>query len=123
MNTDTPRTDAATLTVEQRLRYLNGSSLCDMVRADFARQLERELNEAKAALEMGQRNCDEVYGDLQAERDAWRKVADALAEMMQANHQTNCSIQDPEEPRCDCGFQQGYEQALAAYEKLKAESK
>lgn len=68
---DTPRTDA------ERKR-LKRSKTCpsDPVSADFARQLERELNAAKAALSgrtVSCSNCNEVA----AKRCDWKEDSDA----------------------------------------------
>ncbi len=69
---DTPRTDAA----EFHCDLCNGEDW-PSVKADFARQLERELNEAKHNKHwLG--DLEEIQA-LRAERDAWKADAEALA--------------------------------------------
>ena len=49
---DTPRTDAARLTIHERQRFAASKGvLYELVPADFARQLEREVTRLRAALE------------------------------------------------------------------------
>lgn len=57
----TPRTDALKAVPMTRLDSDN-----------FARELEREISMLKAALQLGQENCDAVYNDLKRERDVAR---------------------------------------------------
>lgn len=44
-----------------------------------AEQAQKKVSELEAALEMGQRNCDDVYNDLRAEREAAKRLASQLA--------------------------------------------
>ena len=101
MNTETPRTDAE---LKTRICWHKWGEIdCD-VSADFASQLERELNEAKDT----RRNDDERIGQLLNERDAWRKVADELATAIKQGNAHGYGLQIGDE-------------ALAAYEKLKGQ--
>ena len=89
MSTPTPRTDSE--------EYPDGEGQSfHVVSADFARTLETELaaltaerDQLRAALALGQQNCDDAYDDLRAERAAaiaraesaereafdWKKIA------------------------------------------------
>ena len=88
MSTPTPRTDAASaLTSQHRHDDLFGDPEFGWVTAGFARTLERELaaltaerDQLRAALALGQQNCDDAYDDLRDERDA----ANARAERAEA---------------------------------------
>ena len=52
---DTPRTDES---VDNCAHY---QALCDMVEAEFARQLERELNSARVEIEAMREVVNEIY--------------------------------------------------------------
>lgn len=52
---DTPRTDES---VDNCAHY---QALCDMVEAEFARQLERELNSARVEIEAMREVINEIY--------------------------------------------------------------
>ena len=60
--TPTPLTDA-------ELDRMAVGGCPGVVTAGFATNLERQLNEAKAAIELGKVNCDVVYNDLKEQRD------------------------------------------------------
>lgn len=110
-------------------------------------RLERERNEAKVEAEtmrQHHKNTETVCANLQEElarRDAiyssgtvvinndeyaalvnevteLRKTADGMKDVLESYHLPSCAILDPAEPRCDCGFNQMYENALEAYYKL-----
>jgi hypothetical protein len=53
MNTDTPRTDEAAVDVWRKSNGERMATSSDKVDADFARKLERELNETREALKTG----------------------------------------------------------------------
>ena len=64
-NTPTPRTDA----VEAGHRRVTGSREIDVVGADFARQLERELTEANEALQLNTTHVDCLQRELAAAKE------------------------------------------------------
>jgi hypothetical protein len=80
MNTEskTPRTDA-----EQKYLFsLNGQMQTICVHADFARQLERELNEANYLFlktHLAYEAAHAVVVKLQSEREQWKQDAERLA--------------------------------------------
>jgi argonaute-like protein implicated in RNA metabolism and viral defense len=71
---DTPRTDAAELTEPHEVRELG---FC-VVRADFARELERELQEAQAKLQWFMENQNQIAMELIRDSVSPQKLADAL---------------------------------------------
>ena len=99
---DTPRTDAE---VNRKCEGEERGLAPHLIYTSFARTLERELADAKAALVIGQHNCDAVYDDLREERDraraelaTWRGILlESLSwlETMQRQHNT-----DPKGPLC-----------------------
>ena len=98
--TPTPRTDAATYRAD-----CLGATL--VTNRDLARALETELaaltaerDQLRAALALGQQNCDDAYDDLRDERDAARAraeraEADAAAYLKRA--ESFCKIGDEAE--------------------------
>lgn len=97
---DTPRTDS----MEPYGPPYNGeeSGLIHVPKA-FARQLERELNQAQADL-----------GAVQYELDVWHQCAELLANALRCAN--NSYAGGP-------GGQMQIDQALAVFEKLKGETK
>ena len=78
MNTDTPRTDEAAVDVWRKSNGERMATSSDKVDADFARKLERELNEARFDLDFSRRLADwqsKTIDDLTAQRD---RLAEAL---------------------------------------------
>ena len=66
---DTPKTDSRAGDVN----YKGDFVYCDdgqLVEIEFARELERENATLRAALTLGQENCNEEYDRLRKERDA-----------------------------------------------------
>jgi hypothetical protein len=84
MNTQpTPRTDEAAVDVWRKSNGERMETSSDKVDADFARCLERELNEARFDLDFSRRLADwqsKTIDDLTAQRDEVREYADKLAE-------------------------------------------
>ena len=87
MNTDTPRTDEAAVDVWRKSNGERMETSSDKVDADFARKLERELNEARAesirwmSIAEGRgRTHDEVENDTQSELAAWELLRETQAE-------------------------------------------
>jgi hypothetical protein len=74
---NTPRTD-------DQIGYKNSTS--SLIRIEFVRQLETELNEARELIEMHKKAAQHF----QSSRDAWRKVAEGLEQFVAANHQCEC---------------------------------
>jgi hypothetical protein len=75
MNTDTPRTDEAAVDVWRKSNGERMATSSDKVDADFARKLERELNEARFDLDFSRRLADwqgKTIDDLTAQRDETR---------------------------------------------------
>jgi hypothetical protein len=76
MNTDTPRTDEAAVDVWRKSNGERMATSSDKVDADFARCLERELNEARFDLDFSRRLADwqsKTIDDLTAQRDEARE--------------------------------------------------
>ena len=110
--------DVRNVALDFTCRTPEPKSNCYVVPADFARQLERELNELatkyQSSLEERARGLI-LENKLMNERDAWRKVAEELA--------TACAPYERYESQAtgmDLTDQQVSE-ALAAYEKLKGQ--
>lgn len=66
-------------------------------------------------------NMHRAFNDAVEQRDANRRRISTLqsalekaVEALTTGHTSNCSIQSPDEPFCDCGYGQFYEEALAA---------
>ena len=77
MNTDTPRTDEAAVDVWRKSNGERMATSSDKVDADFARCLERELNEARFDLDFSRRLADwqsKTIDDLTAQRDEARET-------------------------------------------------
>jgi hypothetical protein len=75
MNTDTPRTDEAAVDVWRKSNGERMATSSDKVDADFARCLERELNEARFDLDFSRRLVhfqSKTIDDLTAQRDEAR---------------------------------------------------
>jgi len=143
---DTPRTDAAikeangiaallapfARTLERELAQSKQNEKCccksaiaamgamqeerDQLKAEVER-LTKENHKARKLLvtRVEASQVDEAY----KHRDQWRAVAEQAISLLGANHTSSCSIQDAEEPRCDCGYQQHYEQALARFNAME----
>jgi seryl-tRNA synthetase len=87
MKTDTPKTDA-----EAKQAWLSATNRVQQVPADFARELERELQEAQAKLQWFMENQNQIamelmrpaqeeieaYDAMMASRDSWRDEACGL---------------------------------------------
>jgi hypothetical protein len=85
MNTDTPRTDEAAVDVWRKSNGERMATSSDKVDADFARCLERELNEARFDLDFSRRLADwqsKTIDDLTAQRDEARDEAIRTREFM-----------------------------------------
>ena len=85
MSTPTPRTDAAWASSFEECEYRAAHTARTM--RECSQQLETELaaltaerDQLRAALALGQQNCDDAYDDLRDERDA----ANARAERAEA---------------------------------------
>jgi len=83
-------------------------------------QLKAEVERQKAELSSFQSERDQVVGKLEAqlafsETEALKNQAACgeLRYILEANHKSNCSIQDPAEPHCDCGYEQQLQHALS----------
>jgi hypothetical protein len=77
MNTDTPRTDEAAVDVWRKSNGERMATSSDKVDADFARKLERELNEARFDLDFSRRLTDwqsKTIDGLTAQRDEARET-------------------------------------------------
>ena len=59
-----------------------------------------------------------VVEQLQKERDSLRELAQELLGLNCTSHESNCSVSDPAEPRCDCGLEQRLGQALSHASQL-----
>jgi hypothetical protein len=80
--TPTPRTDAA-----EFLRDFGGNHRVKMIEPDFARQLERELSEAKVEINGYEAVFDTQHQEierLESSLQQLRQVADELAEIVEA---------------------------------------
>jgi hypothetical protein len=113
---DTPRTDKAIITLE----FESGMfSKLEYVTIDFARQLERELNEAKARLHDYASsvidNREECLNQSMAfanERDEWKACAEELAKSLKVLAGD-----------CPCELCEGAKAPLARFNKLKDQTK
>jgi hypothetical protein len=88
MNTETPRTDEAAVDVWRKSNGERMATSSDKVDADFARKLERELNEARAEtirtrefMDYGFAKAQEELTDMTAQRD---RLAEALDKVVDA---------------------------------------
>jgi hypothetical protein len=88
MNTDTPRTDEAAVDVWRKSNGERMETSSDKVDADFARQLERELNDARAemirwmSIAEGRGRTDDEASVYQELNDANERMGKKLAQTL-----------------------------------------
>ena len=78
MNTPTPRTDAATYPADCLGQTLVTNRDCPCALERELTALTAERDQLRAALALGQQNCDDAYDDLRDERDAARAEVERL---------------------------------------------
>lgn len=112
---DTPRTDA-----QEKLFFSSISGLEDPSRnyvpVDFARELERELLEAKEQARLAwERHAekDRAYGEMIGERDKWQQMAEEFYERRAWRHKSACAARAG--GKCDCKL----EDLFTRYRELK----
>ena len=92
--TPTPRTDEAAVDVWRKSNGERMATSSDKVDADFARCLERELNEARFDLDFSRRLANwqsKTIDDLTAQRD---RLADSLCSVFNLIHEDPQSAKD-----------------------------
>jgi hypothetical protein len=110
MNTDTPRTDEAAVDVWRKSNGERMATSSDKVDADFARCLERELNEARFDLDFSRRLADwqsKTIDDLTAQRDEAREESIRWQSFAEGRGRTDDEIEN--DTQCE----------LAAWELLR----
>jgi hypothetical protein len=110
MNTDTPRTDEAAVDVWRKSNGERMATSSDKVDADFARKLERELNEARFDLDFSRRLADwqsKTIDDLTAQRDEAREESIRWQSFAEGRGRTDDEIEN--DTQCE----------LAAWELLR----
>ncbi len=122
---DTPRTDDNTYGG-------NGIIGAGYVSADFARQLERELNlmtegrrvdnlervEERNRLLVELQEVKARNVEMLQARDKWRAMAKELADLLQSSHMFNCSMHS-EKLYCSCGFEDYFNKTLTRFNELE----